>query len=39
MIYVFPAFVGMLDMLLDTELETAQRDYAQTAQVYINIPN
>jgi histidine kinase 2/3/4 (cytokinin receptor) len=25
--------LGMLDMLLDTELKSTQRDYAQTAQV------
>jgi histidine kinase 2/3/4 (cytokinin receptor) len=29
----FLVFVGMLDMLLDTELKSTQRDFAQTAQV------
>jgi histidine kinase 2/3/4 (cytokinin receptor) len=32
MLFLF-FFVGMLDMLLDTELKTTQRDFAQTAQV------
>jgi arabidopsis histidine kinase 2/3/4 (cytokinin receptor) len=26
-------YVGMLDMLLDTDLRSTQKDYAQTAQV------
>lgn len=31
-IYHFPVIAGMLALLLDTDLSSTQRDYAQTAQ-------